>query len=53
MKLNWRMWQSLANREAVDKAATEAKPKPIPKSVRKAARPKLIDPHRDGPHSSN
>lgn len=49
MKLNWRMWQAMANREAVAKAATEARPAPIPKEYRK----KLIDPHRDGPHSSN
>lgn len=51
MKLNWRMWQSLASTEAVDKARKVAKPKPIPKKYRPSKA--LRNPHRDGPHSSN
>jgi hypothetical protein len=52
MRLNWRAWQALAGHRAVE-AGQSVKPKPIPKKVLKKVKPKLRNPHTDGPHSVN
>lgn len=52
MKLHWRMWQSLAAKEATARGRHTGA-KPLPAKVVKAAKKKLRNPHTDGPHSSN
>lgn len=49
MKLNWRAWHALATQDAVNKRGAKVKSQPIPKAAKK----KLVNPHKDGPHSTN